>query len=54
MRRMVRQLGIVACTVAALLMVTGCHRHEKREVRVHEEQHHGEVQETPPGEMIVE
>jgi hypothetical protein len=54
MRRLVCQLGIVACTVAVLLIVTGCHERKHREVRVHEEQHHGEVQEVSPGEPIVE
>lgn len=32
----------------------GCSQNEKREVRVEEETHEGEVVEESPGEMIVE
>ncbi len=38
----------------ALFVFSGCAEHERREIRVEEEQHPGEVVEDAPGEMIVE
>jgi hypothetical protein len=49
-----RRLGFLACVVGVLLLLSGCHKREHREMRVHEEQREGEVHETHPGEMVVE
>lgn len=41
--------GLVGCA-----LMIGCSEPEKREMRVHEETHEGEVEDVGPGEMIVE
>ncbi len=50
--------GLLACGLTLCLTVAlalpGCHRHKHREIRVHEEQRQGPVEENRPGEMIVE
>jgi hypothetical protein len=45
-------LGI--CATLALVLFLGCAESERREMRVEQEQHEGEVVEEAPGEMIVE
>lgn len=37
-----------------LLFVIGCAQDERREVKMTEERHEGEVEPTSPGEMVVE
>lgn len=54
MKRWFQRLGVLACGVALLCGLSGCHRHKHREVRTHEETREGPVQESPPGEMVVE
>ena len=53
MRTWFQRLGLIACGLVVLAGLSGC-RSKHREVRVHEEQRHGEVHEEPQGEMIVE
>ncbi len=52
--RAFEKVGLVACVAVLLVLIAGCAKHEHREMTVHEEQHHGEVEPTSPGEMIVE
>ncbi len=54
MRGWYRWLGLLTCGLVLMAGLTGCHRHKRREIKVHEEQRVGEVREVPPGEMIVE
>jgi hypothetical protein len=54
MRTWVRHLVLFTCVVALLVNVTGCKKRHHREMRVHEEQHVGPVEEQSPGEMQVE
>ena len=54
MRNTYKRLGLAACVLVALFALSGCHKAKHREMRVHEEQREGPVQETPPGEMVVE
>jgi len=49
-----RRLILGICAVLALTLFSGCAEHERREMRVEQEQHEGEVVEEAPGEMIVE
>lgn len=49
-----RRLGWLVCGLALVCVLSGCSERKHREVRYHEEQHEGEVQEVSPGEMIVE
>jgi hypothetical protein len=49
-----RRLLLGICATLALALVVGCAEHERREMRVEQEQHEGEVVEEAPGEMIVE
>ena len=49
-----RRLGLLLCGLAVVLLLTGCHKREHREMKVHEEQREGEVHEQPQGEMVVE
>ena len=53
MRRRYAWIGLV-CLLALGLVLGGCAKREHRKVRLHEEQHEGEVVEESPGEMIVE
>ena len=45
---------LLSAAVLALTLTTGCHRSERRQTTVIEEQHESEVIEQAPGEMIVE
>ncbi len=49
-----RRLGWLACGLAFVCVLSACSERKHREVRYHEEQREGEVQEVSPGEMIVE
>ena len=50
-----RKLLFTLSAGVALLAFSGCAKDEHREIRVHEEQHEGEVHEAEQGqEMIVE
>ena len=49
-----RRLILGVCGALALFVFSGCAEHERREMRVEEEQHEGEVVEEAPGKMIVE
>ncbi len=48
-----RRATLVAL-LSAVVTLSGCSRDERREVRVEEEQHEGPVEDTGPGEMVVE
>jgi hypothetical protein len=54
MRKWYRYVGLLACAGVAFALLVGCHKSEKREVKMHEEQRAGEVHEERPGEMVVE
>ena len=49
-----RGLTLMIAAAFALSLALGCSRTERKEVRIHEEQQEGEVQDVGPGEMIVE
>lgn len=49
-----RHLIIAGAISLTLLTAFGCARRERREIRVEQETHEGEVHEKKPGEMIVE
>jgi hypothetical protein len=49
-----RRLGLLACGLAVMLLLAGCHKREHRKMTMHEEQKEGEVHEEQPGEMVVE
>lgn len=49
-----RRLILGICAIFAFALFTGCAQDERREMRVEQEQHEGEVVEQAPGEMIVE
>jgi hypothetical protein len=49
-----RRLLLGICATLAVVLFMGCAQHERRQMRVEEEQHEGEVVEEAPGEMIVE
>jgi len=54
MTRTWRRLILAAGAALALALFVGCAEHERREMRIEQEQHEGEVVEEAPGEMIVE
>jgi len=54
MRAWYARLGLLVCSLLALVLVIGCAEREHRKMTVIEEQQESEVQEEAPGEMIVE
>lgn len=54
MRDNFRRLILSLCAALALFAFSGCAENERREIRVEQEQHEGEVVEEAPGEMVVE
>jgi hypothetical protein len=54
MKDSLRRLILGVFAVLALFVFSGCAEHERREMRVEEEQHEGEVVEEAPGTMIVD
>jgi hypothetical protein len=49
-----RRVGLLACGLVVVLLLSGCHKRESRSMKVHEEQREGEVHEQQPGQMVPE
>lgn len=49
-----RHWTALAASLLALTLMVGCSEPERRKVSTHEEQQESQVQESSPGEMIVE
>ncbi len=54
MFRSLRPFGLLLGSLFALMLVWGCNEPERRKVTYTQEEQHGEVEETSPGEMVVE